>query len=75
MNHVSVDRGKSDPAGHASSGQSGERRQGHVISSVLWVRLGKGEGSRPGFPGLGPLCSVALLVLELGCRQMPGLKI
>lgn len=43
------------------------------------LRLGevdkKGKRSCPGRPELGPLCSVALLVLELGCRQMPGLKI
>lgn len=67
----------------ASSGQSGERRKDHVLFSVRpggpgglvevwWV---KGEGSRPARGELGPLCSVALLVLELGCRQMPGLKI
>lgn len=40
-----------------------------------WI---KGEGSGPArqpVVNLGPLCSVALLVLELGCRQMPGLKI
>lgn len=35
----------------------------------------KGEGSRPARRELGPLCSVSSLVLELGCRQMPGLKI
>lgn len=38
-----------------------------------WV---KGEeGDVQAVVNLGPLCSVALLVLELGCRQMPGLKI
>lgn len=38
--------------------------------------VGKGgKRSRPARHELGPLCSVALLVLELGCRQMPGLKI
>lgn len=38
-----------------------------------WV---KGEeGHVQAAVNLGPLCSVASLVLELGCRQMPGLKI